>query len=72
MVRTTIEHALGGISRRWEILKQFDGEKYVPSERHDFKSAYFYAKQTCSFHVQSTPDNSNLQGKLKKVRVIGS
>ena len=23
-------------------------------------------------HVQSTPDNSNLQGKSKKVRVIGS
>ena len=23
-------------------------------------------------HVQSNPDNSNLQGKLKKVRVIGS
>ena len=24
------------------------------------------------FEVQSTPDNSNLQGKSKKVRVIGS
>ena len=24
------------------------------------------------FEVQSTPDNSNLQGKLKKLRVIGS
>jgi len=23
-------------------------------------------------HLQSTPDNSNLEGKLKKVRVIGS
>ena len=23
-------------------------------------------------HLQSTPDNSNLQGKSKKVRVIGS
>ena len=24
------------------------------------------------FEIQSTPDNLNLQGKLKKVRVIGS
>ena len=24
------------------------------------------------FYMQSTPDNSNLQEKLKKVRVIGS
>ena len=27
--------------------------------------------KSCSY-VQSTPDNSNLQGKSKKVRVIGS
>ena len=26
----------------------------------------------CHFQVQSTPDNSNLQGKLKNFRVIGS
>ena len=25
-----------------------------------------------TFHIQSTPDNLNLQGKSKKVRVIGS
>ena len=25
-----------------------------------------------SIYIQSTPDNSNLQGKSKKVRVIGS
>ena len=25
----------------------------------------------CQFQIQSTPDNSNLQGKSKKVRVIG-
>jgi len=53
MVTTTIEHALGGISRRWELFKQFDGEKYVPSQRHDFKSAYFHAKQACSLPVDS-------------------
>ena len=29
-----------------------------------------YKYDTC--YIQSTPDNSNLQGKSKKVRVIGS
>ena len=27
---------------------------------------------SCTVIIQSTPDNSNLQGKSKKVRVIGS
>ena len=29
-------------------------------------------KLTKKYKIQSTPDNSNLQGKSKKVRVIGS
>ena len=36
------------------------------SERGHFK------KKKGVFTIQSTPDNSNLQGKSKKVRVIGS
>ena len=28
--------------------------------------------RTSTLQIQSTPDNSNLQGKSKKVRVIGS
>ena len=32
----------------------------------------FHVVTLGAFDIQSTPDNSNLQGKLKMVRVIGS
>ena len=31
-----------------------------------------FARESSALSIQSTPDNSNLQGKSKKVRVIGS
>ena len=51
-----------------------------PSFQNANKSLKQARKSSCNFHtrkmrlfeIQSTPDNLNLQGKLKKVRVIGS
>ena len=49
------------------------------SEKEDYLVEYYSSiayradvKTSTAAKVQSTPDNSNLQGKLKKVRVIGS
>ena len=33
---------------------------------------FLCSQERVFFQLQSTPDNSNLQGKSKKVRVIGS
>ena len=46
------------------LTKGMDGGTYVQS--------LYYSIIYCDVYIQSTPDNSNLQGKSKKVRVIGS
>lgn len=38
--------------------------------KHSIRLGLFYLPSNTDFPLQSTPDNSNLQGKQKKVRVI--
>ena len=54
-----------------KLFKSADKECLILIPRSDlFRPRDFYAFDP--FEIQSTPDNSNLQGKSKKVRVIGS
>ena len=58
------------------LEKSLVGAIYKEKNRDKKKRALDYLRmpklQEIFTTVQSTPDNSNLQGKLKKVRVIGS
>ena len=57
----------------WDSLVVSLSENYVLDKCYYVK-VLLHAEEVsfeCS-HLQSTPDNSNLQGELKKVRVIGS
>ena len=47
MVRAAVEHALGEMSGRWELLTRIYGQNNMfLRPRHEFNFAYFHAKQT--------------------------
>ena len=71
---------MGGRDNRISIEGPFNNEE-DPSRYADYdfelkiiekKNAHTNSSILKKLKLQSTPDNSNLQGKLKKVRVFGS